>query len=1607
MDPNLLNTILLIVLAVILFISFLGGLIGFAKGVYKTTLKTIVKAVLVIVLVFITPALANAIGSINLQPILQTANVTTIHSFIAQKLTETGLFSPINGLSLYASAIALANSILAYATFFVGAILIQIIASPLTALLYHGIFRWIIPVETNKERKLRKKNKKDSSLKEGLKDENGKVSQNPKKKWHLLKWPGFFIGALQELVMVFIILTPFTALATTAIKNKQGVQDVMDTMGMKEQDKTMVTSYMETVEKSPLYSMISALGYDLVIMDKASTVNLNGTPVSLNGLIDSVFDVADPLLKNGSFSYDAGAGVVTINLSYLLSLSTVDALVGKLVANPMVLALVPPVVDMAMNSLSGNSFAIDELDFNNIKWSSELEIVQSIYDAIYATSIEPMIQDNEFKVDQFKLETSKFTDQQIETYCQALRNLGSMESLQRNLPAVLSAAGVYLNSIGYSIFPTDSSVYKDVDWKEEFYDFGKILFHFLRTVKMDITPDFSSLTLSDNLINILHEEEKRNELQKYFCGDDNFHGLLDTQLFDCISFPDVLASSLSIVPALQSYIKEIDLNNVLNGYQTQDYKEELGTVFDMLGMLYSDDSKLNLENMASIDLMDNETVSQLADLLDKSKDSKIFSSIYPSIMKTFLFENQFDFSDYLFGLTPYNFNYDSKGFISDFVSLLRLLPKIQELQNTLSDDSLSLADKFNSFDSSIIKDLLTIVTQSDFFNSDVMTGMTSTRQKNVNIYTFLTNLFSTSVFENFTITVPSIHELQDIVWLDQGSNKGEISILCDLIDEIKKNSEFIGSSSHDIKNIEDTSAISNIIKSAMNSKILAPSVLELIDSSLGRYLDDMGIHMSLNEIRTSVWIEDADRIGKLLGLLQGIDFNDLEHLPIDRFNAILTNLYHCEFLKESNHYNDRFGYLVYNMIKSQDLSGKMSMQMPDISCFDVVGHGKSWSSLTENKEITRVISDTVSYTDTYEITIEGEIAYLSDFLSIVLDKERGFGFDNIKGGKLPEGFVDSISDLMPSYIIRNLLSNFISEIVGQISFNEVFEDILSSVDFTLFRTLSDEDAKTELKFLECLYQFNVQQYEGTTKLKYVTEHIYELQDKDLMEDFMELMDYIKYSKLMNTKRAGYSMVPIGYFYYGLFRANHLMEQITLYSDSDIREYAFKGILLEVDDYAEEIERLKRIVELLQGQSDSNFSLGTNLDYQKSHDIMAEMNASQIFHRFPIYLLKKAIQERGIEDYLVDPATGDVSHPLNWEAHLGVEQEDIEYWQNDIDHLLEMMLGEHGLISIFTSSGSSFDDIDVTNDDFHFDFFYHIGSTNLFKESRSYLLYNLIQKQSQDDFDISNILQTATTAPYGENKSVYRLEELYFQNPKLVDSNGLLIKEKALNDTDMLKKVISTILKNISTVSSLTDLKNLNIDFEALNNATISFTDGVNTNQFYRSDIASEFVAGLQNQLIHNNYLTYFFSGLSGMDFYKLDDGTNTYPYFFVNPIEGRALNAIIGISKLDLTATYQKVADLTPIFDKLGVEQALIDNETITVTSKEKVTYFLSDPYYATSGNSYIGLKEYQLLSYVRVKVVATGEIKFIPDVITDFNDTTLASNSFASLLRDVADTLE
>ena len=142
LSPETLNSILLIVFVAMIALTLLAGLIGFIKGVYKTTVKTLIKVVFILVAIFLCPSIATFIGNFDISPIIQSNEPVTLLYWMADQLTSSGVVSPINGLSLYETAVAIASSLATYVVFFILMVLLQLLSSLLTTIFYHAIFRW-------------------------------------------------------------------------------------------------------------------------------------------------------------------------------------------------------------------------------------------------------------------------------------------------------------------------------------------------------------------------------------------------------------------------------------------------------------------------------------------------------------------------------------------------------------------------------------------------------------------------------------------------------------------------------------------------------------------------------------------------------------------------------------------------------------------------------------------------------------------------------------------------------------------------------------------------------------------------------------------------------------------------------------------------------------------------------------------------------------------------------------------------------------------------------------------------------------------------------------------------------------------------------------------------------------------------------------------------------------------------------------------------------------------------------------------------------------------------------------------------------------------------
>ncbi len=1596
MSTETLSAILWIAFFLFLLVAFLAGLIGFLKGIYKTTLKTIVKGILILALVFLSPTFAVLIGNINLQGILHSENAITLQTYLANLITDTGFFSPINSISIYGTIFGVVTSLISFAVFFLGMILIQLFASLITAILYQGIFRWFLPVETKKDRMKRKNEAEAFALKNGLEDENGQLLNRPKKKWKLHRIPGGVLGFVQEFSFVMILLTPISALCGTAISNRQGVKNVLTSMDQSEEDTDLILSYFDTVNDSVLYKMINGSKLDSLIISKATSTKVNGVDVSFNNLIDSTFEIVNPLLENKAISYERATNSLTINYATLLSVDTIDVLTSTMIANPMFLSLLPPLIDSALNSISGSFFSLDKLDFTDIDFSSELTILNGVYEKIYDLGIQPMINGTKFDAQNYCLKVTSFTEEDIDNFASAVSQLGKMESIKKNLPVLLASSGIYLNQKGYDIFPTEISAYEDIDWSKDLSIFVKAALSILKTLDIDLSSKMNFNEFQQKFLSALQNVEKRNIIEKYICSDETTKGILETDLFGVLSIPDILSSSLSNIPPLKEYVAQIDFRDILYGYDKDKYISEFKVMFSLCSLLFSEDSKLNINNLSAMDLEDEETTRQLIALLKKARESRIFSSMYPSLMKAVLFNNRFDFSHYLFGLTPYNFNYDSATFMDDFIQLLQMMPEIQKMVKVIRDEKASTKEKIDALDSALIEKMLLIVVDSDFFNADQKTGIVSTKQKNVNIHTLLNNLLQSDPFVKSGFIVPDLDDLQNIQWETTSTKRGEISCLTQIIEDMKKNSSFFVSDNHELKDIEDTSAFADMLKCGLQSDLFSESVLNIIDHSLNQYLKDIGLNLTLNEMRTELWIDDTDRIGELLALLQKIDFDDFGSMDPKILNAMLTLFYRMNFIKETNeNSSDPFASALANILSHGSLASSLGITFSEslLSLED----SSLWSTRTELVELDFSDSSFTSTVKSFEITTEGEIERFVKFFSILQDA----GLNDLKNGIVPNGLLLSLGDVMDSSLLRKIVSRVISSSLSKISLPLNFQSFLSSMDIQSFASLNANDAKRELRLFDNLVRLSKNKTSNESYLSFMVENLFSLQNESsilqsedeskTMEDDLDLLlDELSNSKLMNTKKEGEVFTPMQEFFKILATEMNIEKSLTLEENDFIQESVLNAIVLQINSstVVDEISLFKEIIHTLQGKSLS-FELGKTLSKQETIQILTAMNKSTFFHRYPISLLRDSFDKLNLSSYLINPETGSLSHELNFYQHLNLDQEDILFWQNDLDMIVEIAFDEKGIGALFTN-GQSFDDLSLSSG-IQLDFLYYMGNMNLLRESRSYLLYNLIDR-SLGSFSAGEIFLSSTKAPYGENKKVYRLEELFYSNSELLIANSTRQdKEKALEDLSMLRNVLVSLLDSIATLSTC-EIDQIHLDFASLMSKCLKYDETSSTCS--RCRLASEIIAGGMKQLFRNEKLgsdvVLLLQESDSLDFYKDD-------HKLVNPVEGYAINGLLSfVSKknsLSLSKTYFTYEELSSFLSLFGMEKKSDDQNLLN--------YYLS-LYSTQKGNSEIGIQMKTILSSLPVMEKTTNlPSTFALMASTDFD---LSNHSYEWILLSIED---
>lgn len=1683
-----LNIILWSVFALVVVFTLLGMLAGFLKGFIKTTVKTIIKAALVVVFVFASPSIANALGNLNLSALNQsfaingtTVSLTTPLETLANVITATGFVSPMNGYSVYEVAMALALSLLSYVVFLVCMILTQILISLITALVYNVFLRWFLPVDTKKRKKARIEamggNKQLAALTDGLIDEDGNMPAK-KKPFSLHRGAGAILGAAQEFVFVCTLLAPMTALARTAIattksdnKDNYGnlykllvktnqVKDTNRPAGDTSNNiyKDDYEKIISSIESSWIYNLLGVYNYDTLLMNQVSQINVGSTSLSFASVIQSAMDVASPLLDSDAVDFNENLTEVTLNYALLLGPEMIQNLLEGILGNQVLVSLIPPLIDVALNyASSSTSVAVLDLDFSDIDWSDSLKAISEIYTKIYSSGNISSIFSADGKsvtIDNYSLKVSEMTDAQITEIASAVSSLAEVDVVKNNLASVMAGVGTYLKNTGYDVLPTSADEYSSVTWSK---DLSNIITNVLKTIRLlglDIDKDLFTINTSDpqsGLIRLvkdmLKDETKRATFEGYLTSESE--GILSTSIMNVVNLGNIADSLLSNVSSLSKYTSSDAFTSAceLLNRNPSAIKNELTYMFRICDILldenmpfnywtYTDLAKLYSESDRSafrervLSLVNDDVCDELVSLLGIAEKSSLFDSMYASIIKTFVFSYYNGSStevNYLFGLTPYDFDYDAENFTESLKKIIKLAPGLKNLYDALNGGKtgLSVSERIDLVDTDVLADFLYAVTgedtsgESDSFFNPTMTDASSNKDvANRNVHTILENLINTQFLSTLGLTLPSVSEMSDIRWGTERGDDYEISLLMDTIDELKKNKDVIVAYVQNGKKItlsllssintsEEREAIIDLLDTAIQSDIARPVAVELVADKLQAYLDRLGIPFSINDLRTYAYKdenlgkirEDLENIKNLLPLLNKINWHYLyqdikalrnkdydrtyyfKSIETDDLNAIATTLFNTntyQYLCDASG-SDYLTEALYAVLEGTGLFTSESWHLVDYGSYylNPENSGESWSSDTSTvtlEGINKVLASDGTYvvaektSVTVDITTEGEIynfGLIFDFikkadLSMILQKKwpplgalDGWLSDDTNLVLFGDAYFRQLAYIYLPYLINTAL-----EKVTQIPVSA--RTLVDSIDFSL---LTRKDANGNFYFTaeefraEAVTAYhilqNVKRLGRLSSLPSLLKDPFNLTENQ-KQRISNIISLLSQSQFLTTVKEGHSLSPLSEALYlvcdRLTTSYDLFAWLTLDDNTTTNKAKARAMLQHIDetgDWANELSNLYDALMALQSVDLDQLSpFATNYSYDVLYDVFESFNKSYLLHRAPIYLLKTGIADFDISTIL--------EYPLDFNVHLTNSQEDQEYWMHDYELILDLIYND-GSIETLNIANFKFDTVKTS-------YLYYIGSMNIFKENRAYILLNLIE--NYDSSYVSMIFKQSSNTPYGEDSYAYRLEDLFFNNSELM-TNGVLDKEKAIYDTTLLDKTIDTVLSSIEALSTATSFADLNISstfFTELTSACLAITSG---NDLYRSKLASELVAGALTALIQNENLSEYFGELRNVDFYADD-------YALVNPVEGRFIDSIIALAKNAGTDvefySYEVVAGVTQDFPYYSKEVLMkympyfgSDTNAILGESEDSeniqalLDYFLSVDY-ATNKNSILAM---------------------------------------------------
>ncbi len=939
-----------IILYSLLGLILIKCLIGLFKGLWKTTCSLLISIIFYILVITLNTTFTELYYGINLSFISSSPivvnNVEVTISTIGDTLREVVMALTEGTLNLTKSdpvfkvCDALAMSILSFFVFILHIIIVTFIISPIiSTLVYHLILKNILGSNITKK--------------------------------HKLKLAGFFVGGLKATITMGLLLTPFTALA-----NQIG-SVVSNGEYQFEGDADELKSYIDAYSNSSLAKVLTTFkingnSLDVCLTNAATTFKVDDNNISFLDELAMVTDIACVGMQEGIITLSG----ISTEVSAYLSKNFVTNVLIDLANSSLVTTLLPVTLGIICN-LDNIKENIDLTSVNwDIDWQDELTALSDVYDKFYDTGLISAILNPE------ELNNYEFNRDTYKLFKTTFERMDDIDTLNDVMPYVLASFTRSLEedeSALSGIFPTDVDKYKNIEIGSELgsiydavmtlSDLSSYAFNDTTEVNINKNKNVASnnetrryLTIGDlqdsekmsTLISFLLSEngvkggdvdEEGNVIEEYkssaeesypistefvFKGseDGKIKGLLDSSLIT-----NNIVSLLKYAFNSSEQMKALNLGETLDDIEKHsteyNWENEVSSLLNICSVIMN----LDFDNFNIF-----EDAGELKKITPYINDSELLPELVPPIIKSYLGEEEI-----IYGLFADDFGFDCGNLGTEIDKLLDVLPKINNLQNSLSSGIEAFIEDSNL--SSDIEDILTAVCDSKIINP------TPKDNKLSNFEVIVKNVFGDEKLKESGFKELDENTLKNIR-NSNGGWKGEISRIGDALSSLSKNDtlkklinpEKYNEGKEDVE-INDIKAsdVSNLITSFADSTIIEHSLGSVLNNYLQGQMKEMGVSVDFRAVNN--WDDEAEHLETVITSIQeldgrgfslgseNIDITSLQYYRVnelddgttkivsgaDDIGSILKSLYRLQSVSEEINkngeitYKNTIGDVVYNI----------------------------------------------------------------------------------------------------------------------------------------------------------------------------------------------------------------------------------------------------------------------------------------------------------------------------------------------------------------------------------------------------------------------------------------------------------------------------------------------------------------------------------------------------------------------------------------------------------------------------------------------------------------------------------------------------------------------